>query len=122
MRILLVEDSDAQRKALSRALLRMGHTVIGTPLATEGVRALTGPLRFDLILLDMMLAEEQTGWLLAYFRAFDRRSRRIPMIVLSGIPPEEVRFMSSQNVLHGVPIMSKPVELDLLEAEIAKLS
>jgi CheY-like chemotaxis protein len=121
MRILLVEDDDANRRALGKALASLGHEVVGTPLATEGIRALTSDRRFGLILLDMILAEEQTGWLLLPFWKFDKRSRRIPLFVISGMPPEELRFMARQDLLEGVPILTKPFTISQLEDEIKKL-
>jgi response regulator RpfG family c-di-GMP phosphodiesterase len=107
---------------LTTVLVKNGHIVKGLRLATDAVRALTQDhYGFDLILLDMILGEDQTGWMLAYFRAFDRRSRHIPMVVLSGMPREEIRFMAAQNVLHGVPVLEKPLDMAALERELAKL-
>jgi CheY-like chemotaxis protein len=80
-RILLVEDNEENRDALSRRLERRGYEVI---TATDGKRALElAEFKVpDLILLDMSLPEID-GWEVARTLKDSEATRKIPIIALT---------------------------------------
>jgi two-component system KDP operon response regulator KdpE len=78
VRILLVEDDHAVRRSLAIALRAQGFTVFDVPDA-GGARRAVGSLRYDVILLDLGLPDEDGIRLLP-----DLRSRHDgPIVVLS---------------------------------------
>ena len=81
-RILVVEDDDAIREMLSRALTRTGFTVDVASGVGEAIVSLDdGALHHDLIVLDLDLPDQHGS---AVFRALRTRHRAIPVIIISG--------------------------------------
>ena len=80
-KILLVEDNEENRDALSRRLERRGYEVI---MATDGERglALAESEAPDVILLDMSLPEID-GWEVARTLKDSETTRKIPIIALT---------------------------------------
>ncbi len=80
-KILLVEDNEENRDALSRRLERRGYEVI---MATDGERglALAESEAPDVILLDMSLPEID-GWKVARTLKDSETTRKIPIIALT---------------------------------------
>ena len=80
-KILLVEDNEENRDALSRRLERRGYEVI---MATDGKRglALAESEAPDIILLDMSLPEID-GWEVARTLKDSETTRTIPIIALT---------------------------------------
>jgi two-component system, OmpR family, KDP operon response regulator KdpE len=78
VRILLVEDDHAVRRSLAIALRAQGFTVFDVPDA-RGARRAVGSLRYDVILLDLGLPDEDGISLLPDLRAHHEG----PVVVLS---------------------------------------
>ena len=78
MRILLVEDDHPVRRSLAIALRAQGFTVFDVPDA-HGARRAVGSLRYDVILLDLGLPDEDGIRLLPDLR----RQHDGPIVVLS---------------------------------------
>ena len=78
MRILLVEDDHAVRRSLAIALRAQGFTVFDVPDA-HGARRAVGSLRYDVILLDLGLPDEDGLQLLPDLRP----QHDGPIVVLS---------------------------------------
>lgn len=125
MYVLIVDDDDQVREALIRLLERDGHR---TCWAATGAAALA-QMRIeqpDVVILDILLGPDMTGWDVAREKLTDEEIRGIPMIVLSGLSPDEVRQGARHvaDALAGaIMLLSKPVEaealrrvLDMLEA------
>ncbi len=87
--ILLVEDSKVQKLATERILHRAGHLVL---LAEDGEEALRLARECvpDLILLDLLLPKIG-GEEVLYELKGDRETQRIPVVVLSQLPPITLR-------------------------------
>lgn len=119
LRILVVDDEDANLLFLEKALSRKGHQVI---LAHNGEEALSlfERIQPDLVLMDVMMP----GWdgfeTTRRIRAGGGSSNRwIPLIFLSAIgrTPDMVKGLAAG----GDDYLVKPVDLALLESKIAAM-
>src|SRR4051794_37746057 len=88
--VLLVEDNDATREAVSLILESDGYQVMTAANGRKALDRLRGGARPDLILLDLMMPV-MDGW---QFRAEQRRDQvlaDIPVIVCSAAGDAQVR-------------------------------
>jgi len=107
--ILIVEDESDIQATLRLSLEVDGYDVVAASSAGDALRALERSVP-DLILLDITLPEV-SGWdLLTTLRA-DRRFASLPIIVLSGLPNEEVSVRASAL---GAGHLSKPFDVKAL--------
>jgi len=82
MRILLVEDDNDIRLAMTELLLDTGYEVIGAAHGLEALDILAGDSRFDLILLDLTMPF-MDGIEFRNRQLKDERISEIPVIVMS---------------------------------------
>jgi DNA-binding response OmpR family regulator len=116
LRILVVDDDPGIRAAMVRYLSKDGHEVV---CAFDGPAALRqidigNP---DVVLLDIGLGPPFDG-----VKVFRRLPRAIPVVLVSGLTPEEIRSraMDSVNALAGVvSIIAKPVDFAELRRVLA---
>jgi len=115
--VLIVEDNDASRDALSRRLQRRGYEIY---VATDGVQAVAVATRAkpDLILMDLGLPGVD-GWTATAKPKSDEATRSIPIIVLSA------HAMSTDRELAlaagGDDFDTKPVRFPQLLEKIERL-
>jgi CheY-like chemotaxis protein len=113
-RILMVEDNDMNRDALSRRLQRKGHEVI---LALDGKQglALAQSVLPDLILMDLSLPE-MDGWEATRRLKAAPATGSIPLIVLSShaMTGDRERALAAG----GDDFDTKPVDFQRLLAKI----
>ena len=117
--ILIVEDEDSVRHALSKILENYGYVVTCAADAEAGINAFdaaAGAVGMDLVLTDLSLPG-MSGWELA--DAIKGRNTGIPVILLSGwdIDPEDVKKHKNVEM-----ILSKPVRIKDMLAAIAELA
>jgi two-component system, OmpR family, response regulator PrrA len=115
MRILVVEDDDGFRTGLVTLLERLGHSVCWAATGESGVFAALNE-KPDLVLLDIGLPDI-TGYEVAR-----RLPRGLPLIILSGIGPEQIRSdaVSFSNAISGaLLILGKPTDTAQIEEAIA---
>ena len=111
--ILVVEDHDSARTALTRMLSSTGYDVAEAQNGSEALAQLAAGPRPDLILLDLMMPV-MDGW------EFMKRQRRdwhlctIPTIVVSGVPSHDPRCLE----MPIVRLLPKPYTGDQLMAAI----
>jgi DNA-binding response OmpR family regulator len=111
IKILIVEDEDSVRHALSKILENYGYAVTGAHDAEAGLQAFDAGGGMDIVLTDLSLPG-MSGWELA--DAIKERVPKTPVILLSGwdIHPDEVKKHESVTL-----ILSKPVKIkDMLAA------
>lgn len=113
-RILVVDDTEANRDLLSRRLEKQGHTVAvvdGGAAALERLR--TEP--FDLVLLDIMMPDMNGYEVLERLKS-DRDLRHLPVIMITAITEMEsvVRCIELGAEDH----LAKPFNATLLRARI----
>lgn len=120
MRILLVEDEPAARRAIERALTRRGHDLHQASTAAGAMRLLRSE-SYDLIMLDVMLGEATPASGLDLARAIrdDPTWRTIPVLITTGMSAETVRQKARDDALEGLRslILEKPyTESELIAA------
>lgn len=126
-KILVVEDDAPARNAIRRLLSLEGHETLLAFNAPAAIRLLSDEKGIDVVLLDIMLGgpSDLTGWSVAAFMQSDERLRRVPILVISGLEPEQIRegATSYANVLtSAILILGKPIDADRLLKAIADLS
>ena len=109
-RILYVEDDSEIRRAMAQLLSLEGYDVAVVGSAEEALVAL-GSNRYDLLLTDYRLPAHNADWLIAQAKAQNRLDWT-QVIVLSA----EARA----HGLDGYRFFRKPVDLDVLLAELAE--
>lgn len=114
-KILLVEDSFANRDMLTRRLQRQGFSVCGAPDGTTGV-AMSVSEKPDLILMDVALGEEMDGWQATQLIKADVRTSNIPIIALTAHALESDREKSVE--VGCANFDTKPVDLARLLGKI----
>jgi CheY-like chemotaxis protein len=115
--IMVVEDNDLSRDALSRRLARRGYRIV---LAVDGAEAiqLAHDERPDLILMDLGLPHVD-GWEATRRLKADPATRRIPIIVLSAHAMTNDRDKALQA--GGDDFDTKPVRFEPLLHKIETL-
>jgi CheY-like chemotaxis protein len=116
MYVLIVDDELYARAAIERILLRAGHRVCMASTGMGALRQMRGE-KPELVLLDMMLGPEMSGWEVADEKRRDGSIASIPTVVLSGLDPQGVRLrgISTVSVLSEVKlILQKPVSPSVL--------
>ena len=104
MRILLVDDDNACRRSMARALEALGHSVVALPDALAALAALRGA--FDLVILDVRLRGDLDGWELLRIKTETPQMASVPVILLSGLMTDGA----------SIVCLSKPVSVEILLA------
>jgi len=114
--ILIVEDEESVRHALSKILENYGYAVTCAADAEAGIKAFDAVAGLDIVFTDLSLPG-MSGWELA--DAIKERAPKIPVILLSGwdIDPEDVKKHKSVET-----ILSKPVKIKDMLAAITELA
>jgi CheY-like chemotaxis protein len=115
--ILLVEDHELSRDALSRRLLRRGYRVMLAEDGLEGI-SMARSERPDLILMDLGLPKID-GWAATRLLKSDTATRHIPIIVLSAHATTNDREMAISA--GGDEFDCKPIKFDRLLEKIELL-
>ena len=115
--ILLVEDHELSRDALSRRLLRRGYRVVLAEDGQQGI-SIARSERPDLILMDLGLPKVD-GWEATRLLKSDLATRHIPIIVLSAHATTNDREMALSAGSNEFDC--KPVRFDRLLEKIELL-
>lgn len=113
-KILIVEDSEANRDMLTRRLQRRGFTVCSAADGSTGV-AMAVSEKPDLILMDVALGE-MDGWQATRLIKADVRTSNIPIIALTAHALESDREKSVE--VGCANFDTKPVDLTRLLGKI----
>ena len=113
-KILLVEDSFANRDMLTRRLQRRGFSVCGAEDGATGVAMAVSEMP-DLILMDVALGE-MDGWQATRLIKADARTSHIPIIALTAHALESDREKSVE--VGCAAFDTKPVDLTRLLGKI----
>ncbi len=115
-RVLIVDDTDIVRKALEKAVQRMGHSTVSTSNSVEALAiALKSPP--DLALVDYRMPEMDGAELWQEMRS--GLGDRCPKVLfISATPPEQVR-KSVERVGEPAGFVKKPFHLDDLARVVA---
>ncbi len=103
-RILVVEDEVDVREVVCEILTDAGHRVVCASTGDEALEAAAGPVAFDLVLLDMRLAD-CSG--LDVLRRLRRQRQTLPAILCSGYE-RAVVLQEALTEFEDVPFLAKP--------------
>jgi CheY-like chemotaxis protein len=115
--ILIVEDNDASRDALTRRLERRNYIVLGAVDGQQGV-AMARTAKPDVILMDLGLPGVD-GWDATAQLKMDMETGHIPIIVLSAHAMPNDRHQAF--AAGGDDFDTKPVQFDRLLQKIERL-
>jgi len=108
-RVLIVDDTDIVRKALEKAVRKMGHSATST---SDSVEALAMAVRDppDLALVDYRMPQMDGAALFEELRA--SLGERCPKILFISATPPDVVARSVERVGHPAGYVKKPFHLD----------
>jgi DNA-binding NtrC family response regulator len=111
--ILIIDDDNAIRSALSKLLVAEGYQVLEAANPEEAIVHFNSA-DVDLIVLDLNLPEK-SGWDL--FETFTGTCPLVPVIIVTGRPDQ--RFLAKAAGVGA--LFEKPIDVDLLLQTIPKL-
>jgi adenylate cyclase len=113
--LLVVDDNEDNRYALTRRLAREGYANVATAVDGEEALALLRGKRFDLVLLDIMMPKVNGYEVLAQLKA-DDKLRHIPVIMISAV--DEIDSVVRCIELGAEDYLPKPFNPVLLRARV----
>lgn len=116
MKALVAEDEPGIRALLSDFLIERGYEVKTAGNGVELVR-LAFLERPDLVLTDLHMPEMAGDTMLAMIDAYPELAG-IPVIVITGATRSELADM---GIPREIPILGKPIDFDLVAAELKKI-
>lgn len=118
--VLLVEDDELVRYALRRLLVGSNRLCLATSSVEEAQQLLAGH-EPSLVLTDYNLGGRWTGIDLLVWMRRSARLREIPMLLMTGDDPEEIRARLAVAGLGDVGVIAKPFEAAELVEKLAQL-
>lgn len=115
-RILLVEDQVPVRTLFVRQLRRLGYEVATAGNADEALQILETGSSFDLMLSDVMLPGPVNGAMLC--RMVRQRWPNTAVLLATALPATALKTLCEEETEISVPILQKPVEMDVLSAAL----
>lgn len=116
MKILLAEDDEPVRNLLTDFLTDAGHEVVAVENGQELVKKALEE-RPDLVVTDMHMPEMRGDSMIAMLDMYPPLSG-IPVIMVTGASGAE---LADAGIPAEIPIVHKPVDFDVLAAELAKI-
>ena len=113
--LLVVDDVDDNRFALTRRLAREGYKNVTTAADGRQALALLNSQQFDLVLLDIMMPNLNGYDVLEHMKA-DERLRHIPVIMISAV--DELDSVIRCIELGAEDFLPKPYNPTLLRARV----
>jgi len=117
-RVLIVDDTDIVRKALERALRKMGHDAVSTSDARVALELAREQVP-DLALLDFRMPGMDGATLFGELRK-ELGARCPKVLFVSATPPEEVRASAEKLDAHATGFVKKPFHLDDLSRMVTE--
>ena len=105
-RILLVEDDPDSRASLCQFLTHAGYSVVTADNGQQALDLIDRGIRPDLVVVDLMLPRVSGFDLITYLHT-DPELRLIPTVVITALPPEEVRVVA--DVVMHKPLAFEPL-------------
>ena len=114
--ILVIEDEPDLMAYLRSVLEEQGYVCVAALDGTEGMAAAKSR-RPDLICLDVCLPEK-SGVVLFRDLAADPETRRIPVLLVTGITRDYERLLSGRGTAAPIDVVAKPIERDEFLAKV----
>nr|WP_294847859.1 response regulator [uncultured Sphingomonas sp.] len=112
-RILIVEDEPLTAFDNEQMLIAAGYQVVATvDRFADAMEELDGDVEIDLILSDVRLAGERSGVDLAQ----EAKARRIPLMFVTGSPPDQAPDLAIAVLLKPYGVRSLGAALDQVDA------
>ncbi|MGA2191976.1 MAG: response regulator [Nitrospirota bacterium] len=115
MKILIIEDEESVRLALSKILENFGYNIFTAADGPEGLELFVRQGDFDLVVTDLSLPGP-SGWEVA--SSVKEREPKTPVILLSGWDVTDSELRSRGNIER---VLSKPVKISSLLQAISEL-
>jgi CheY-like chemotaxis protein len=112
-RVLLVDDDDVIRQTFQLMLEFEGYEVVPAVHGAEALKILSSGANFGLILLDLMMPV-MNGWQFLEKMRQSKEWLNIPVVVVTAFAAEAKKIAGASGIL------SKPVDVDTLLAEVRK--
>lgn len=113
-RIVLIEDDADTRTTMVAALEASGYEVKAAPDAFGDIKHANA----DLVILDLFLHGESTGWQQLDVMTLDPATRGIPVIICSAAIAS-VGSARAKLAAFDVAVLEKPFDLEQLEAAVS---
>jgi diguanylate cyclase (GGDEF)-like protein len=114
-KILVVDDNDSNRDLLVRRMQGLGYEVESADSGPEALALLDGPLRFDLVLLDILMPGMSGLEVLNHIRE-KLSARRLPVIMVSAL--DESASIAEALNMGANDYITKPVDAIVARARI----
>jgi CheY-like chemotaxis protein len=106
-RLLVCDDSTAERSALAQILRRQGYEVDEAADGSAALRLIKGRA-YDLLLLDLHMPDVDGFDVLRYVQT---HQAKLPVVLMSGLPHEEIGDGIQRLPQHELPpLLLKPVD------------
>ena len=123
-KILIADDDPDMRASLQAILESQQYTVISAVDKTDGMEKIKAE-KPDLAILDVMMSTWEDGFEMSRELKKDPQFKDMPILMLTGIKKETgIDFKATAGDPHWCPVdayLEKPIEPDILLAEITKL-
>ena len=117
-KIVLVDDDHAARRMMRRLLERRGHEIVDAEDGRSGLELVRAELP-DVVLLDLRMPGELSGFDVARELRADATTREIPIIVVSASTHLDARELVEQVGCDA--FVEKPVDFDQLDATLEQV-
>jgi len=116
--LLVVEDDDAFRDAVTRHLTEIGYVIIPVRTTMEALDVIDSKCEFDALLIDIYMPRGNAHGIAVARMARQRRSK-LPILFMTAYPEEIEESQGLGKVL--IKVLRKPLPLDQLTDEIHAL-
>jgi len=118
-RVLLVEDNKVNQRVASLSLAKLGCEVTLASNGAEAVDLAEGPVRFDLVCMDVHMPVMDGLRATEAIRSLDHPNSSVPIFAMTGMAFEDDRARCLEAGMSGVIV--KPFDLDDLRSLVAGL-
>ncbi len=117
-RVVLVDDDNAARRMMRRVLERRGYELQEAADGASGLATVREQLP-DVVLLDLRMPGELSGFDVARELRADEATRAIPIVVVSASTHMDARELVAEVGCDD--FVEKPVDFDLLDAALERV-
>lgn len=114
--VLIIEDNAMVRRSLEKAFVKEGYTVSTAGDGEEALRGLGSSDTLPKIIIMDLIMPVMDGWQLRRRLLEKREWARVPVIAFSGSGVDD-----AENTLPGVVCILKPVRMETLFENVARL-
>jgi two-component system, NtrC family, nitrogen regulation response regulator NtrX len=109
--VLVVEDDESIRRTITGLLADEGFEVLTATTVVQALSFVRSPDRFRVVVLDLVLEDGDAD---AVLESLHGEQGRAPSVVMISAVPRAAELASA----YGIPLVTKPFELDTLAAAI----